>query len=1624
MAITFKQTDTAASHSEQLMCSSGPVNPDTNASKEISADGTYDLTEDTLIINGQAVGNAVVFMESASGEPGQTTWAAGDWSVSLYVTTGANKVNWYKVYICRCTSAGVNISTVGSLANAQEIENPGVYTISGINGVEQNANAGDRVYVVCLFDNENHGDATFGITFDQDVISPIIAGGPTIVQASVATATFSVKNPAVLGKATVTPSVATATFSVLGPVVTGKAVATPSVATASFSVLTPAVTGKASVTPSAATATFTVLTPTVDTGGGAVEVEVAVATATFTALTPTVSGKASAQVSAATSTFSVQTPIVLGKATATPSVAAATFSVKDPTVLGKALIQVAVATATFSVQDPTILGKALATPSVATATFTVQDPIVSGKAKAFPTVAAATFSIQDPVVLGKALCQVAVATATFSVLTPTVSITVTAQVSVATATFSVPAPTVLGKATATPSVATATFTVLTPTVTTGGETVVEVTVATATFTVNSPTISGADSAPGAGRDMYQVFSTVVPFTEADNVDATDLSDYSVRRKNIPSPDSNIIPTQWVVQTRHADGKVRLARAIIRDLVPAGSTNEYDIVELGSPPSNPAFDWNPNVAGWRTASSPNGILRIEVKDCVPFPKRGAYYIDLDPDSAPSWVTGYDPASSPWHAIQSFEGWLTQSGANGLETHRSDIRYESSRTPDPDGLKICRAVAYLHYFSGCDFVQVSCLVGNNRTGVHIDGTPDTTDPDEWPLPVVRLSSVGVMFNNAITYDGAVVDWHVDFASVYHAGDMLENQSEGSLHDPYAEDNSKYTWHAGSGNNPDGNLYLTLARQDKIHALEIGLKTEEEKALRYPVKYESFTAILGQKGMVAKDYEPRESALLLPGGSVRVFKFWARFTQAGAHGGIARDDTWGCVKTGPYYGIPTWDTAGTTKTLSLAQTHTVHRPFGWHTGSAWKSLSQEDAARRVHEGLNKAYWDLVGGHNGSGRHPNDGNGGWLGGWYEGSGTHYWVIHNTWTGGGWTNSDFSGGDHLAPWFVGANPKAARICEFMGVASSFRAINGGDKEWDDAGSSEWPFNAYHYGNSTLLWFDRSAWSDLAERAKYAIASWIGGRYKFGDEELCFDPCRHRNRELFEIVQDDIAGTRKTGYFSYDEQHIWPVTYEAWVVSGDPIWQYCLRKQALYGLASLQSRGPYADSEVKAPPWTSYWAKDSGFVMNGTRGVIPRVFAGWTRLIIAGHYAIWDGSAGKDYAANRALEYIWSHRYLHAHQGLKAHELALLDDDGLTPADYACWQPFHEYHAWYFSHQAIARGTKGVDDRIGLNPANCESAENWGASWSENHGTGEPSYYFTQAWQCGYAMNVVAMILCATNSSTQFDWTHHSPPESHNTGWTEVKDWLLNIIRHFALGQNWIHADGTRVVSSVTGHPPKHGWPVGPTAPEVTWSAAAGKFVKAGRFNKTYFCKTPVKPTQAGTPWPAYFNMPPADYHGTRDVQILKNDLVTPESVDLNHFPAHTVSSFRIEDSEWDPPWTIGKEAKRRIPVVNNESLCTILLQDHWADTKGDTDTSYWYAGVGAAWQFADAGWKTAVTELMKEFVARAWYGRRTDTGPGMPLGHATIAHRLFTGSQYVSLVPAADRLMQGLGDIWNELFA
>lgn len=182
MPIEFQQTDTDAPFGAIAACSGLSAGTTVDAGL-CEFGGTPGSTE--LVADHPGSGSGTLrLIHFELDVPAGTGWDAGDWTVSMGVTTQSSQLIWDSVFICRVDSGGTSQETLAS-ATGLGIKFNLANVSHTLAGSAQTPNAGDRVYIVVGCTNGQTMSNTVGIT-PSDIITAPFSSGVTTVEGTAA----------------------------------------------------------------------------------------------------------------------------------------------------------------------------------------------------------------------------------------------------------------------------------------------------------------------------------------------------------------------------------------------------------------------------------------------------------------------------------------------------------------------------------------------------------------------------------------------------------------------------------------------------------------------------------------------------------------------------------------------------------------------------------------------------------------------------------------------------------------------------------------------------------------------------------------------------------------------------------------------------------------------------------------------------------------------------------------------------------------------------------------------------------------------------------------------------------------------------------------------------------------------------------------------------------------------------------------------------------------------------------------------------------------------------------------------------------------------------------------------
>lgn len=176
MSRTFQQTEDAVSCAGMAACS-GATAHTSGVTLGLNENGTPGAGQGNVTLPAQLT-RACLWFTTVTNQPNATSWPAGDWVVPINVTVKNNFMYLEEVHICRVGTDGANnCASKGSVGSqtglGMQLNSTGVKTIT-ISGSAQTADAGDRIYIVCVLRNAHNSQSqAIQVKADQVVTTPL-----------------------------------------------------------------------------------------------------------------------------------------------------------------------------------------------------------------------------------------------------------------------------------------------------------------------------------------------------------------------------------------------------------------------------------------------------------------------------------------------------------------------------------------------------------------------------------------------------------------------------------------------------------------------------------------------------------------------------------------------------------------------------------------------------------------------------------------------------------------------------------------------------------------------------------------------------------------------------------------------------------------------------------------------------------------------------------------------------------------------------------------------------------------------------------------------------------------------------------------------------------------------------------------------------------------------------------------------------------------------------------------------------------------------------------------------------------------------------------------------------------
>ena len=181
MAINYSNNGNAGTPSNSAMCTSNAAGG-AMETREMSEAGGGTSVSGNIGPTTLGTDERVLHLASVVGEPGIANWAAGNWALSIHVSTGNSDISWTQTRVCRMDSGGTNVATIGSFVGPPDtVMDAGVQVNDApVSGSSNNRLASDRFYVVAIMSDTrpggSHGNVRIKIDdTDTEMDTPLVA---------------------------------------------------------------------------------------------------------------------------------------------------------------------------------------------------------------------------------------------------------------------------------------------------------------------------------------------------------------------------------------------------------------------------------------------------------------------------------------------------------------------------------------------------------------------------------------------------------------------------------------------------------------------------------------------------------------------------------------------------------------------------------------------------------------------------------------------------------------------------------------------------------------------------------------------------------------------------------------------------------------------------------------------------------------------------------------------------------------------------------------------------------------------------------------------------------------------------------------------------------------------------------------------------------------------------------------------------------------------------------------------------------------------------------------------------------------------------------------------------------
>jgi hypothetical protein len=181
MPITLTQTDTAGAFAVGTYCGSARGTFTTPAQKLATSGGTAG-TGTNSVTHAAAANNQYAWtFTSAAGEPNNTSWESGNWTVRIEITTANANFSAWDALCCRVDSGGTSQGTVfTNTAGVGDISTTGVKSVTVAGAAQAGASATDRILVEIGINSTSSMTQSCSFKPSQNIDTPVTQNGGAV----------------------------------------------------------------------------------------------------------------------------------------------------------------------------------------------------------------------------------------------------------------------------------------------------------------------------------------------------------------------------------------------------------------------------------------------------------------------------------------------------------------------------------------------------------------------------------------------------------------------------------------------------------------------------------------------------------------------------------------------------------------------------------------------------------------------------------------------------------------------------------------------------------------------------------------------------------------------------------------------------------------------------------------------------------------------------------------------------------------------------------------------------------------------------------------------------------------------------------------------------------------------------------------------------------------------------------------------------------------------------------------------------------------------------------------------------------------------------------------------------